>query len=154
MDPWHSKIKIPSTAAIKDKDGNVSLHPTLTPSGALSRVHNQPSVQLVPEDMTDTQRELQYQKDKLRLKLEHLKTRSTDNQQLATILKDYDGVYQHMKHQDKTHESQLKFILKYIDDIKETHKLTDSGLAQVQQEHDKLFEKLQQVKTKISSINI
>jgi len=154
MDPWHSKIKVPGTALVKDKDGNTSLHNTLTPSGALSHVRDQPSLQLVPMDMSDTQRELQYQKDKLRLKLEHLKTRSVDNQQMVTIVKDYDGVYQHMKRQDETHESQLNFILKYIEDIKETHKLTDSGLAQVQQEHDKIFEKLQEIRTKISSINV
>jgi hypothetical protein len=157
MDPWHSiDIKVPEKMITTDKRGREMVRNTLTPQKSLSRSNKVPSINLIPTTLSrdDLHRELEYQKDKLRSKLEDLRERSGDNERLGSVLSDYESVYQHMKKQDESHQSQLEFILKYIDDIKETRGLTEEGLAQIKHEQDTIFGRLQEIKQKISDINV
>jgi hypothetical protein len=157
MEPpaWHSiQMEVPEKMTAMNKHGKVSIRNTLTPQGSLSRSNKQPSIHLIPKKIKpdDVHRDLEYQKEKLRLKLDDLKRRSGDNEQLVSVLHDYESVYEHMKQQDATHAQQLEFILRYIEDIKETQGLTDAGLETIQLEHDKLLGKMHEIKSKISSI--
>jgi chromosome segregation ATPase len=157
MDPWHSiDIKVPEKMMATDKHGQKLIRNTLTPQKSLSRSNKVPSINLIPTKLSrdDLHRELEYQKDKLRSKLEDLKERSGDNEKLGSVLSDYESMYQHMKKQDESHQSQLEFILKYIEDIKETRGLTEEGLAQIKHEQDTIFGRLQEIKQKISDINV
>jgi len=157
MDPWHSiDIKVPEKMITTDKRGREMVRNTLTPQKSLSRSNKVPSINLIPTKLSrdDLHRELEYQKDKLRSKLEDLRERSGDNERLGSVLSDYESVYQHMKKQDESHQSQLEFILKYIDDIKETRGLTEEGIAQIKHEQDTIFGRLQEIKQKISDINV
>jgi|LauGreDrversion4_2_1035121.scaffolds.fasta_scaffold34927_3 hypothetical protein len=157
MDPWHSiDIKVPEKMIATDKHGRESVRNTLTPQKSLSRSNKVPSINLIPTKLSrdDLHRELAYQKDKLRSKLEDLKERSGDNQKLGSMVADYESIYQHMKKQDESHQSQLEFILKYIEDIKETRGLTEEGLAQIKHEQDTIFGRLQEIRQKISEINV
>ena len=157
MDPWHSiDIKVPEKMITTDKRGREMVRNTLTPQKSLSRSNKVPSINLIPTKLSrdDLHRELEYQKDKLRSKLEDLRERSGDNERLGSVLSDYESVYQHMKKEDEIHQSQLEFILKYIDDIKETRGLTEEGIAQIKHEQDTIFGRLQEIKQKISDINV
>lgn len=157
MDPWHSiDIKVPEKMIATDKHGRESLKNTLTPQKSLSRSNKVPSINLIPTKLSrdELHRELEYQKDKLRSKLEDLRERRSDNERLGSVLDDYESVYQHMKKQDESHQSQLEFILKYIEDIKETQGLTDSGLTAIKHEQDSIVERLHVIKQKISDINV
>jgi hypothetical protein len=84
-----------------DKRGREMVRNTLTPHKSLSRSNKVPSINLIPTKLSrdDLHRELEYQKDKLRSKLEDLRERRSDNEKLGSVLDDYESVYQHMKKQ-------------------------------------------------------
>jgi hypothetical protein len=90
--------------------------------------------------------EIRYQRNKLKMNLDRLQERSKQNKLLTSIVKDYQNYEKHMKDQDDAHYKQLLFIQNYLEDIMETNQLTESGLNQLDYEHNRILKKLDQVK--------
>jgi hypothetical protein len=90
--------------------------------------------------------EIRYQRNKLKMNLERLQERSKQNHLLTSIVKDYQDYEKHMKEQDEAHYKQLLFIQNYLEDLMETNQLTESGLNQLDYEHNRILKKLDQVK--------
>lgn len=90
--------------------------------------------------------EIRYQRNKLKMNLDRLQERSKQNHLLTSIVKDYQDYEKHMKDQDDAHYKQLLFIQNYLEDLMETNQLTESGLNQLDYEHNRILKKLDQVK--------
>jgi hypothetical protein len=90
--------------------------------------------------------EIRYQRNKLKMNLDRLQERSKQNHLLTSIVKDYQDYEKHMKDQDEAHYKQLLFIQNYLEDLMETNQLTESGLNQLDYEHNRILKKLDQVK--------
>jgi hypothetical protein len=90
--------------------------------------------------------EIRYQRNKLKMNLDRLQERSKQNHLLTSIVKEYQEYEKHMKDQDDAHYKQLLFIQNYLEDLMETNQLTESGLNQLDYEHNRILKKLDQVK--------
>lgn len=90
--------------------------------------------------------EIRYQRNKLKMNLGRLQERSQQNHLLTSIIKDYQKYEKHMKDQDDAHYKQLLFIQNYLEDLMETNQLTESGLNQLDYEHNRILQKLDEVK--------
>lgn len=90
--------------------------------------------------------EIRYQRNKFKMNLDRLQERSQQNHLLTSIVKDYKVYEKHMKDQDDAHHKQLLFIQNYLEDLMETNQLTESGLNQLDYEHNRILKKLDQVK--------
>jgi hypothetical protein len=90
--------------------------------------------------------EIRYQRNKLKMNLDRLQERSKQNHLLTSIVKDYKDYEKHMKDQDNAHYKQLLFIQNYLEDLMETNQLTESGLNQLDYEHNRILKKLDKVK--------
>ena len=97
--------------------------------------------------------EIRYQRNKLKMNLERLKERSQQNHLLASVVKDYEEYEKHMREQDEDHYRQMVMIQTYLEDIMETNNLTESGLNQLEHEHNLILGKLDQVKNLTSSLS-
>ena len=91
--------------------------------------------------------EIRYQRNKLKMNLERLKERSQQNHLLTSVVNDYEEYEKHMREQDEDHYRQMLLIQTYLEDIMETNQLTESGLNQLEHEHNRILGKLNQVKT-------
>jgi hypothetical protein len=103
--------------------------------------------------------ELQYQKDKLKRNLEHLRERSKENALLSSVIVDYQRYEerlrmkdQQMSDQKSAHEQHLQMLDAYIQDIMETNDLTESGLNKLAYENNRILEEIQKLRT--SSVDI
>jgi hypothetical protein len=96
--------------------------------------------------------EIRYQRRKLKMNLDSLRTRQGNNHLLGNIVNDYEKYYQHMKEQDKQHEKKMEFIANYIEDIMETNQLTETGLNQLEYENRRILSKLDRIRKKMSVV--
>jgi hypothetical protein len=90
--------------------------------------------------------EIRYQRNKLKMNLDRLQERSKQNHLLTSIVKDYQDYEKHMKDQDEAHYKQLLFIQNYLEDLMETNQLSESGLNQLDYEHNRILKKIDQIK--------
>lgn len=106
--------------------------------------------------MTETiyQKDLQYQKDKLKKNLEHLLERSKENALLSNVITDYQRYEERLRQKDQqlteqsnAHEQHLKMLEAYVKDIMETNELTESGLNKLTHENNRILEEIQKIKT-------
>jgi hypothetical protein len=106
--------------------------------------------------MTETiyQKDLQYQKDKLKKNLEHLVERSRENELLSGVIVDYQRYEERLRQKDQqlnqqsnAHEQHLKMLEAYVKDIMETNELTESGLNKLTHENNRILEEIQKIRT-------
>lgn len=97
--------------------------------------------------------EIQYQRTKLKMNLQRLQERSQQNHLLTSVVKDYQTYEKHMREQDEDHYRQMVMIQTYLEDIMETNQLTESGLNQLNHEHDRILKKMDEAK-KINDASI
>jgi len=90
--------------------------------------------------------EIQYQRTKLKMNLQRLQERSHQNQLLTSIVEDYQKYETHMREQDEEHYRQIVMIQTYLEDIMETNQLTESGMNQLNYEHNRMLKRLDEVK--------
>jgi uncharacterized short protein YbdD (DUF466 family) len=90
--------------------------------------------------------EIRYQRNKLKMNLRRLQERSQQNNLLTSVIQDYQTYEKHMKDQDENHYRQLLMIQTYLEEIMETNQLTESGLNQLDYEHNRILQKLGQAK--------
>lgn len=106
--------------------------------------------------MTETiyQKDLQYQKDKLKKNLEHLLERSKENALLSNVIVDYQRYEERLRRKDQqlaeqgnAHEQHLKMLEAYVKDIMETNELTESGLNKLTHENNRILAEIQKIRT-------
>ena len=90
--------------------------------------------------------EIQYQRAKLKMNLQRLQERSQQNHLLTSVVKDYQTYEKHMREQDEDHYRQMVMIQTYLEDIMETNQLTESGLNQLNHEHNRILKKMDEAK--------
>ena len=90
--------------------------------------------------------ELQYQKDKLKRNLEHLRERSKENDLLSSIIVDYERYEERLRMKDQklteqksAHEQHLQMLDAYIQDIMKTNELTESGIDKLTYENNRIL---------------
>lgn len=100
------------------------------------------------------QKDLQYQKDKLKKNLEHLRERSKENQLLSSVIVDYQRYEERLRQKDQqlteqsnAHEQHLKMLEAYVNDIMETNELTESGLNKLTHENNRILAEIQKIRT-------
>jgi len=98
--------------------------------------------------------ELQYQKDKLKRNLEHLRERSRENDLLSSVIVDYERYEERLRMKDRTlteqktaHEQHLQMLDAYIRDIMETNDLTESGLNKITYENNRILSEIDRLRT-------
>ena len=98
--------------------------------------------------------ELQYQKDKLKRNLEHLRERSRENDLLSSVIVDYERYEERLRMKDRklteqktAHEQHLQMLDAYIRDIMETNELTESGLNKITYENNRILSELDRLRT-------
>jgi len=98
--------------------------------------------------------EVQYQKDKLKKNLEHLRERSKENELLSSVIVDYQRYEERLRRKDQqlteqsnAHEQHLKMLEAYVKDIMETNELTESGLNKLTHENNRILEEIQKIRT-------
>jgi len=90
--------------------------------------------------------EIRYQRNKLKMNLQRLEERSQQNRLLTSIVQDYKTYEKHMQDQDEAHYRQLVFLQNYLEDIMESNQLSESGLNQLDYEHNRILKQLDKVK--------
>jgi len=98
--------------------------------------------------------ELQYQKDKLKRNLEHLRERSRENDLLSSVIVDYERYEERLRMKDRkfteqktAHEQHLQMLDAYIRDIMETNELTETGLNKITYENNRILSELDRLRT-------
>ena len=98
--------------------------------------------------------ELQYQKDKLKRNLEHLRERSRENDLLSSVIVDYERYEERLRMKDRklteqktAHEQHLQMLDAYIRDIMETNDLTESGLNKITYENNRILSEIDRLRT-------
>ena len=96
--------------------------------------------------------EIAYNKNKLREKLNVLKSRQCQNNLLTNVVDDYESFYQKVKEREEKHQLELQYISNYLNHIIETNDLTDHGLNRIKHDQSQLLQQLHSIKEKINSI--
>ena len=98
--------------------------------------------------------ELQYQKDKLKRNLEHLRERSRENDLLSSVIVDYERYEERLRMKDQklmeqqsAHEQHLQMLDAYIQDIMETNELTESGINKLTYENNRILSEIDRLRT-------
>jgi hypothetical protein len=101
------------------------------------------------------QNDLQYQKDKLKRNLEHLRERSRENDLLSSVIIDYERYEERLRMKDRqlseqqtAHEKHLQMLDAYVQDIMETNELTESGLNKLTYENNRILEEIDRLRTR------
>jgi hypothetical protein len=99
------------------------------------------------------QKDLEYQKGKLKKNLEHLLERSRENELLSSVIVDYQKYEERLRQkkqqltdQSNAHEQHLKMLEAYVKDIMETNELTESGLNKLTHENNRILEEIQKIR--------